>query len=332
MRVLFNTYPWAFECPGGGEMQLMNYARHLPAAGVQVDLLDIWKPQLPEAELVHFFSLVGGSSSFCHYIRHVRRLPLVITSSLWVNDENFRSYPVDEIRHQMAMAHVVVTNSDMESQRLSDYFELPRDLFQAVYNGVDRSFLPPADPQDFRTQFKVEGPFLLNVGNIEPRKNQLGLVRAVKSLGLPLILIGQPRDQDYFQQVMQEGSGFTRYLGRLEHDDRLLRSAYAACSLFVLPSTLETPGLAALEAAAQGAKIAVTAEGSTQDYFGDHVTYLDHRSPEAIGSAIRQELTQTRDGALARHIAERFTWDRIAKDLADVYHEAIRRQTNGSIA
>lgn len=322
-RVLFNTYPWAFDCPGGGEMQLMNYARHLPAAGVQVDLFNPWQPQFAQVDLVHYFSLVGGSSPFCHFARHDRGLPLVITSSLWVNDENFHTYPVEEIRYQLSLATLVVTNSEMESERLSAAFGLRRDLFRAVYNGVDRSFLTPTDARLFRTHFSIDGPFVLNVGNIEPRKNQLGLVRAMRGHDLPLVLIGQARDQAYFDQVMAEGGDTVRYLGRLEHDSPLLRSAYAACSVFVLPSTLETPGLAALEAAAQGACIAVTAEGSTREYFADHVTYLDHRDPTLIRTAIDAELARDRGDGLRRHIAERFTWDRIASDLAAVYQEAI---------
>ena len=41
----------------------------------------------------------------------------------------------------------------------------------------------------------------------------------------------------------------------MEHRDPLLALAYSACSVFALPSTLETPGLAALEAAAAGAPL-----------------------------------------------------------------------------
>lgn len=328
-RVLFNTYPWAFDCPGGGEMQLMNYASHLPAAGVQVDLLDPWRPQFAQADVVHYFSLMGGSSAFCHFARRVRGLPLVITSSLWVNEENFHTYPIDEIRYQLSLATLVVTNSDMESDRLSSAFGLPRELFRAVYNGVDASFLTPADPALFRSHFRIDGPFVLCVGNIEARKNQLGLVRAMRGHDLPLLLIGQAREQGYFDEVMAEGGDNVRYLGRLDHDSPLLRSAYAACSVFVLPSTLETPGLAALEAAAQGARVAVTAEGSTREYFADLVTYVDHRDPALIRAAIDAELAANRDDALRQRIAERFTWDRIAGDLAAVYREAIALNGSG---
>ena len=42
MRVLFDTYPWAFVAPGGGERQLLEYAKNLPGHGVEVVLHDHW--------------------------------------------------------------------------------------------------------------------------------------------------------------------------------------------------------------------------------------------------------------------------------------------------
>ena len=37
IKVLFGVYPWAFDCPGGGERQLLAYKEHLTNMGVQVD-------------------------------------------------------------------------------------------------------------------------------------------------------------------------------------------------------------------------------------------------------------------------------------------------------
>src|SRR5262249_33682200 len=118
VRVLFETYPWAFVTPGGGERQLLEYARHLPAHGIEVVLHDHWKPVLETVNAVHFFSCIGGSIHFCNFVRE-RGLPLVITSSLWIDEDSKHLYPVNEIRSQLALADVVVTNSRAESATLS---------------------------------------------------------------------------------------------------------------------------------------------------------------------------------------------------------------------
>ena len=325
MRVLFSTYPWAFETPGGGEIQLQKYAEHLPAHGVEVALHDPWRANLADVSAVHFFSCIGGSVHFCNYVRQ-RGLPLVISSSLWITPETADLYPVDEIRAQLSLADVIVTNSNTESDLLSRVLGLPRDGFMAVMNGFEPRLLQPRDPDLFRTAFGIEGPFILNVGNIEPRKNQLGLVRALAGHPLPLLLLGQQRDKAYASQVLAEGGSRVLHLGALDHADPLLASAFGACSAFVLPSTLETPGLAALEAAAGGAPVVVTSEGSTRDYFGSHARYVDYRDPLDIRRGIDDAVAQGRKPGLKAHVASRFGWPTVTEGLVEVYAAALRRQ------
>lgn len=324
MRVLFSTYPWAFETPGGGEIQLRKYAEHLPAHGIDVQLHDPWRANLAEVSAVHFFSCIAGSVHFCNYV-HQRGLPLVISSSLWITPETADLYPVDEIRSQLSLADVVVTNSDTEADLLSRVLGLPHDRFMTVMNGFEPRFLQPQDPDLFRTAFGIEGPFILNVGNIEPRKNQLGLVRALAGHPLPLVLLGHQRDKAYASQLLAEGGSRVRHLGALDHADPLLASAFGACSAFVLPSTLETPGLAALEAAAAGAPVVVTSEGSTRDYFGRHAHYVDHRDPLAIRRGIDAAVAQGRTPDLKAHVASRFGWPTVTERLVEVYSVARRR-------
>ncbi len=73
------------------------------------------------------------------------------------------------------------------------------------------------------------------------------------------------------------------WLGRLDHHDPLLASAYAAARVFALPSWFETPGLAALEAALAGCAVVITPYGSTREYFGDLVEYARPHRPARFG-------------------------------------------------
>jgi glycosyltransferase involved in cell wall biosynthesis len=326
VRVLFSTYPWAFETPGGGEIQLQKYVEHLPSHGIDVQLHDTWRANLADVSLVHFFSCIGGSVHFCNYVRQ-RGLPLVISSSLWITPETAHLYPIDEIRAQLALADVIVTNSDSESDLLAEMIALPRERFMAVMNGFDPRFAEPQDPELFRIAFGIAGPFILNVGNIEPRKNQLELVRALRGHPFPLVLLGHKRDETYAAQVLAEGGSQVRYVGPLDHADPRLASALGACSVFVLPSTLETPGLAALEAAAAGAPVVVTSEGPTRDYFGIHARYVDYRDSGDIRRGIDEALSATPDSGLKVHVASRFSWPTVTERLVEAYGVARERHS-----
>ncbi|CAB3782879.1 glycosyltransferase [Paraburkholderia fynbosensis] len=316
MKVLFATYPMAFHTPGGGEIQLLAYRKHLPAHGVEVDLFDPWNPRFLEHDVVHFFSCVGGSVHFCNFVKQLG-LPLVVSSSLWITEATRHLYPVDEIRHQFTLADRVVANSDIECDTLAQVFGLPREKFVTVYNGVEETFYEPVPAQLFRDHFNLPEPFVLNVGNIEPRKNQLALMQAMKSMPeRKVVLIGHQRDPEYARACLEAGGDQVIYPGVLPHDSPLLRSAYAACDAFCLPSTLETPGLAALEAHAAGARIAVTQVGSTREYFADQVAYLDPDDAASITRSIREALTLER--GTRRHDRD-LRWQAVLSPLKDLY-------------
>lgn len=324
MKVLFATYPMAFHTPGGGEVQLLAYRKHLPRYGVDVSLFDPWAPKFMEHDIVHFFSCVGGSVHFCRFVKQLG-LPLVVSSSLWITEQTRHLYPIDEICAQLALADRIVANSDMECETLSAVLGLPREKFSTVYNGVESSFFEASDPRLFREHFNINNRFILNVGNIEPRKNQLGLVHAMKAFQeRRLVLIGHPRSPEYLKQVLSEGGEQVVYLGPLAHDSPLLRSAYKACELFVLPSTLETPGLAALEALGQNARLVVTREGSCAEYFGDRAIYIDPISVKSIEQGIRQalEAKHLHDGDC---VDERYSWVNVVERLDGVYRSVLAK-------
>lgn len=318
MKVLFATYPMAFHPPGGGEIQLLAYRKHLHAHGVDVTLFDQWNPRFLEHDVVHFFSCVGGSVHFCNFVKQLG-LPLVVSSSLWVTEETKHLYPIGEIHHQFSLADRVVANSDIECETLAQVFDLPREKFVTVLNGVENTFYEKVAPDLFRSHFDRHEKFVLNVGNIEPRKNQLQLVRAMKSMPeLKLILIGHERDTAYARACRDEGGDQVIYLGPLPHDSELLRSAYAACNVFCLPSTLETPGLAALEAFAAGCRAAITEVGSTKEYFGNRVEYLDPADTDsiarAIGDAAKANARFQTDSA-----RQQLNWQNVVQPLQSIY-------------
>jgi glycosyltransferase involved in cell wall biosynthesis len=319
VRVLFNTYPVAFGCPGGGEIQLLRNKEALEALGVEVLLFDPWHPQFDRVDLVHYFSVQGGSSCFCDYVKSIG-LPLLISPILWLTDENRSRFPMGEIHELLRRCDRVLPNSKAECDQLGDVFDLDSEKFSVVPNGVDARFGVPADPLAFRRKFDISGPFLLNVANVEPRKNQRLLSQVAAQMNLDLILLGNVRDHDYLAACLSAGRGRVRHVGALDHEDPLLASAYRACEVFVLPSLLETPGLSALEAAAQGARLVVTSVGSTREYFHDLVSYVTPADPTSVRRAIETQWAARSDDRLRHHVLTHWSWSQAAKALVDAYN------------
>jgi glycosyltransferase involved in cell wall biosynthesis len=321
MRVLFNTHPVAFDCPGGGEIQLLECKAALERLGVHVTLYDQWNPQFEGTDVVHYFSVQGGSTSFCEFVKR-KGLPLLVSPILWPTEENISAYPMNEIQGLLNLSDVVLPNSAAETDQLAVFFDIDPRKCIVVPNGVADSFSSLSRGDLFREHFHLETPFLLNVANIEPRKNQLTLIQAVWGMDFPLVLLGRVRDAAYFEECMSKGSHFVQYCGFLPHGGELLKSAYHASEVFVLPSLLETPGLAALEAATQETRLVLTSVGSTREYFQDLVTYVNPHDPENIRAGIEAALDRNSDEALRLHVLENFTWDRAALRLVEAYDRA----------
>lgn len=323
MRILIGSYPWSFDCPGGGERQLCAYYEHLRSQGVTVNLFDQWKPAFRAHDIFHFFSVMPGSFQLCEHAKK-QGLRLVISPNLWVTEETKYWYPHDEIKRLLSIADRVVVNSSLEAASLAGVYEVPLERFSVVYNGVEDPFLEPVDGREFASRYGLENQrYLLNVANIEHRKNQLRLIEALKRFPeLKLVVIGLARDEAYRDECFRLAGDQLVFVGELEYGSTLLRSAYAGCEAFVMPSTLETPSIAALEAAAAGAKIVITEVGSTTEYFGDLAEYVSPDSAQSIADALERAMRSGANPALKSRIEERFLWRRVVSDLRNVYqHE-----------
>ncbi|WP_005028237.1 glycosyltransferase [Bilophila wadsworthia] len=325
VTVLFNTYPVAFDCPGGGEIQLLQYEEHLAEQNIRVLRYDPWHPQFDYVDIIHYFSVQPGAWRFCWHVTEMRKMPLVISPIVWIR-EHKEHYPLWEIRSLMDMATAVLPNSRAECDQLIELFEVNPEKCTPIVNGVDDIFFKTVSASLFRETFSLTEPFILCMGNIESRKNQLRLIQAVKGLGLHLVLAGQDREADYAEHCRAVADETVHFVGRLEHKSELQRSAYAAASVLALPSSLETPGLVALEAGATGCRLALTSEGCTKEYFGDFACYLDYHKVDSIRTAIEKALTLPRSEQLSAFVKEKYTWHRAAQQLADVYHGILEHE------
>lgn len=319
VSVVYNIHPYAMHLPGGGEVQLLKYKEYLPSHGCEVILHDIWEPRLHSAALFHHFHLVSGGIPFVDYVRRLG-LKTLLSPNLWINETNQANLNTAELQTYYALADRIICNSMAEIDNLEQYSGLPRAKACVVHNGVDSWFSELVDPTAFRAWSNIQGPFLLNVANVEPRKNQVAAIQAAAAVGLPLVSIGRVRDTEYYARCIEAGrGGHFVHLGPLAQTDERLRSAYQECSAFVMPSTLETPGIAALEAAAAGAPVVITSEGSAYEYFGGHAYYVHPNDQEGIVNAVNLAINNPANDLLQKRILENFSWPQVTSSLMSCY-------------
>jgi glycosyltransferase involved in cell wall biosynthesis len=102
---------------------------------------------------------------------------------------------------------------------------------------------------------------ILQVGRIEPTKNQINVIKAISRLkGIRYVVIGNAFNRKYYNHVKlnAQKSGNITLIPEMPHE--MMKMIYSKARLHILPSFRESPGLASLEAYFNGAGIIVAGE------------------------------------------------------------------------
>lgn len=186
------------------------------------------------------------------------------------------------------------------------------------------------DPEPVLERLGISRPYLLFVGNLEPRKNVGRLLRAFEEVAprVPhsLVLTGPISRRARAAGLGQgEGSGRIVVTGSVpeEHLDALYRGADA----FAYPSLYEGFGLPVLDAMARGIPVVTSDSSALAELAGDSAIRIPPGSTGAIAEALELVLTDEAERkrlSKAGHVrALDFSWDRTALATLDVYEKAL---------
>ena len=183
----------------------------------------------------------------------------------------------------------------------------------------------PPDPEEALARVAalgVDGPFVLHVGRVERRKNQVTALAAVERLpDLRLVCAGPVADAGVAARL--SASGRCRLLGRLADAD--VEALYARAEALVFPSLHEGFGLPVLEAMRRGVPVVTAGVSSLPEVAGDAAVYVeDPLDAAALAAAIERALAdRERLRRLGWERAAGFTWDRTASGVASAMRELL---------
>jgi phosphatidyl-myo-inositol alpha-mannosyltransferase len=202
-----------------------------------------------------------------------------------------------------------------------------------VPNGVAPEFFAHPEPLE---GWKAEGPTILFVGRLEPRKGLAYLVRAFLRLKpafprLRLLVVGRDdRGQQGKAMAMVPPRLRTDlvFVGPVPRDD--LPSYYASADVFCAPSLGgESFGIVLAEALAVGLPVVCSDIGGYRDVVRDGVDGLlvPPRDPRALAEALAGLLDNPARlaamGQAAAVAARRYAWEVVAGEVAEVYRAAL---------
>jgi glycosyltransferase involved in cell wall biosynthesis len=319
MRVLYISYPTAFQTPGGGEMQMLRTFEEVKRLGIDAHLFNIFKKYTKkEIDFLHIFSVHLSIELIVTWANSIS-MPYVVSPIFWptIREESERQ----RIRYILLNAKKVLPNSYEEIKKIKDMMEIPDNgQFVKIINGIDLKVFENIN----RSSRTIQQGTVLSIGNIDSRKNLHRLSQACGLLNMKLIIAGAIRDKIYFDKLISENYCEIIYIGHIDHGSERHKELLSQAQVFALPSEVETPGIAAIEAGSAGVPVVITSIGPTYEYFGSAAFYCDPLSVESIANAIKE--AKNKYATLPKSeidLFRSFTWERAGKETVEAYKKLL---------
>jgi glycosyltransferase involved in cell wall biosynthesis len=200
----------------------------------------------------------------------------------------------------------VLTVSERTKQDLVQLYGVAADRVVVAPNGVDPAFHPEPSGSE------AQGSYVLAVGAIQARKNQLAALEAASAAGLPLVVVGPEKDPALARELRLRGA---RLEGHVEIER--LAELYRGAACLVQASRFEGFGLPVIEAMASGTPVVAVREPALEEVAGDAALLVDDDGlAEGIGEALRE---RDRLSVAGLERARAFSWRVAAERTLAVY-------------
>jgi len=200
--------------------------------------------------------------------------------------------------------------------------------FAVVRNSAEPRVFETATKDWFIEKYGVKD-FVLSVGLVEARKNQLMLLHALRNTKLPVVVVGRNYDRNYMRLCRKFAPPNTVFIDHMPHE--LLASAYKAARVHALPSWMECCAFVNVEAALSGCALAVSNKTSEPEYFGNDAYSCDPGDVKSIRDAVLQACdNHRRDEPKRARLRDKFlheyTWERGAEQTLRTYQWALEKK------
>lgn len=241
------------------------------------------------------------------------------------------------LRTSMERADRLVAVSHATARDIAFHFPQAAGKVRVVHHGIGPEYRPGTSEEIAAIRQELGAPegYILYVGTLEPRKNIGAILDAWEALHQedphlpPLVLVGGYgwSSQHLVRRIEALAAKGVRALG---HVDRArLVQVFQGARVFVYPSLYEGFGLPPLEAMACGVPTVVSDASSLPEVVGDagiRVPLGDLGSLAAAIQGLLQDPVQAAEmGARGLERSARFRWDRAAREMEEVFAEALSR-------
>ncbi|MBG9785020.1 glycosyltransferase [Shouchella lehensis] len=244
--------------------------------------------------------------------------PELFTASLKMLFSNVKEKQKEIIRE----SDLVITLAEKEAIEINRDFDLTISTtdYLIVKNGVN---LPSK-----QVNFKKKKYDVLVVGRIEPRKNQLNIIKALAGSDIKVLFVGKENGNsksyvNEFKKQIKCNENMS-YLGAVEYEK--MKEVYMASKVHLSASWFEVTPLVDIEALYFGCNIVTTENSFSEEYLGEFAEFVNPSNIEDIKGKIIKSLGKPQIQNAQVYIKNNFNWERSTKLLFESYNKILIRE------
>lgn len=240
----------------------------------------------------------------------------------------FRWYTFIKMQMKIArrLSHIV-TVSEFTKKDIAKEFSIDENRFRVVHNGINNEYFYPV-----QNPARPDNSLMVTNSADMPLKGLNYLLEAVaqvrKSHPVKLIVIGEPKGNGIIVKLVRElGIGdIVHFTGRIKNEE--FADYYSRATVAVVPSVYEGFGIPAAEAMACGVPLITTSGGALPEVVGKAAMIVPPADTSALTKAITHLLNNPEERvkyaqAGLKRVNSVFSWPKAAKQVVEVYREAI---------
>lgn len=300
MKILFFPYqPHCFAF-GGFELQMLSAYDALNKNGIDVHKIDLWDRD-NNFDIAHIWGV--GLANYENFFWAKKSGKKIVTTILPDYFEDFKSkvkfhlslklYKQRFFKEMMHLSDAIVVVNQQQADVCINFYKVNKNLVHVIPNIVNDVFFESA----FQSQKNIgnEG-YILSVGNICRRKNQINLAKATIAINHKLVLIGKVLDGEELygnelDKIVKTNSNI-KWIKGLDENSKELVEYYKNSISFALPSFKEQQPISLLEAVTMGKPILVGKKAYSKQKYFENCYVVNPNSISDISKGLKSIINQ----------------------------------------
>lgn len=238
---------------------------HSPENPLDKIFKSVWRSYSANRLMNHKVDLFHGLSNELPQGIHKTKVPAAVT----IHDLIFLRFPefykvIDrkiyyaKVKYACEAARKIIAISVQTKEDIVRFFNINPDKIEVIYQSVSPVFFERLKIENLRAKYNIPGNFIISVGTLEPRKNQLSVLKAIHSekIDVQIIFVGKPTsyEKKLFSFITENKmENQVKFLNNLPENDLAGLYQIADCSVYI--SHFEGFGLPVIESMASGCPV-----------------------------------------------------------------------------